>query len=133
MWRSLNSNTKDWLPSSGKCLQQPSNCCRQWQDLQKPSEKLHCWGLAVENLSKIEVSNFPFNLRLPLTGTPPLTRFFGPEENRVKGKPHYRRSILVLKPKNGEYGSSKSTFSLIFFSTFLANCTTGYLILKCQK
>ena len=32
------------------------------------------------------------------TGTPPLTRFFGPGKNRVKGKPHYRRSILVLKP-----------------------------------
>ena len=44
------------------------------------------------------------------TGTPPLTRFFGPWKNRVKGKPRYRRSILVLKPQNGEYGSSKSTF-----------------------
>ena len=44
------------------------------------------------------------------TGTPPLTRFFGPGKNRVKGKPRYRRSILVLKPKNGEYVSSKSTF-----------------------
>ena len=32
------------------------------------------------------------------TGTPPLTQFFGPGENRVKGKPRYRRSILVLKP-----------------------------------
>ena len=31
-------------------------------------------------------------------GTPPLTRFFGPRKNRVKGKPRYRRSILVLKP-----------------------------------
>ena len=47
------------------------------------------------------------------TGTPPLTRFFGPRKNRVKGKPRYRRSILVLKPKNGEYKSSKSTFSPI--------------------
>ena len=45
------------------------------------------------------------------TGTPPLTRFFGPGKNRDKGKPRYRRSILVLKPKNGEYESSKSTFS----------------------
>ena len=27
------------------------------------------------------------------TGTPPLTRFFGPGKNRVKGKPCYRRSI----------------------------------------
>ena len=41
------------------------------------------------------------------TGTPPLTRFFGPGENCVKGKPRYRRSILVLKPKKGEFDSSK--------------------------
>ena len=46
------------------------------------------------------------------TGTPPLTRFFGPRKNRVKGKPRYRRSILVVKPQNGVYESSKSTFSL---------------------
>jgi hypothetical protein len=44
------------------------------------------------------------------TGIPPLTRFFRPQKNRVKGKPRYRRSILVLKPQNGEYESSKSTF-----------------------
>ena len=44
------------------------------------------------------------------TGSPPLTRFFEPGKNRVKGKPRYRRSILVLKPKNGEYVSSKSPF-----------------------
>ena len=31
------------------------------------------------------------------TGTPSLTLFFGPGKNRVKGKPGYRRSILVLK------------------------------------
>jgi hypothetical protein len=37
------------------------------------------------------------------TGTPPLTRFFGPGKNRAKGKPRYRRSILVLKPQNGEF------------------------------
>ena len=30
------------------------------------------------------------------------------------GKPRYRRSILVLKPQNGEYESSRSTFLLIF-------------------
>ena len=48
------------------------------------------------------------------TGTPPLTRFFWPGKNRVKGKPRYRRSILVLKPQNGEFSSSKSTFSLVF-------------------
>ena len=29
------------------------------------------------------------------TGTPPLTGFFGPGKKRVKGKSHYRRSILV--------------------------------------
>ena len=45
------------------------------------------------------------------TGTPPLTRFFGPGKNRVKGKPRYRRSILVLKPQNGEFDNPKSTFS----------------------
>ena len=50
------------------------------------------------------------------TGTPPLTWFFGPGENRVKGKPCYRRSILVLKPQNGEFDSSKSTFSQVLRS-----------------
>ena len=50
------------------------------------------------------------------TGTPPLTWFSGPRKNRVKGKPRYRRSILVLKPPNGEFKSSKSTFSQIFTS-----------------
>ena len=57
----------------------------------------------------------PFAMRYPVVlseptfrdkdelGTPPLTRFFGPGENRVKGKPRYRRSILVLKPQNGEF------------------------------
>ena len=45
------------------------------------------------------------------TGTPPLTQFFWPRKNRVKGKPRYRRSILVLKPQNGEFESSKSIFS----------------------
>ena len=39
------------------------------------------------------------------TGTPPLMRFFGPGKNRVKGIPHDRRSILVLKLQNGEYES----------------------------
>ena len=51
------------------------------------------------------------DLQIAGTGTPPLTRFFGPGKNRVKGKPHYRRSILVLKLQNGEFESSKSTFS----------------------
>ena len=44
------------------------------------------------------------------TGTPLLTRFFGPRKNSVKGKLRYRRSILVLKPQNGEFESSKSLF-----------------------
>ena len=44
------------------------------------------------------------------TGTPPLTWFFGPGKYRVKGKPRYRRSILVLKPQNGEFELPKSTF-----------------------
>ena len=52
------------------------------------------------------------------TGTPPLTRFFGPGKNRVKGKPRYRRSILVLKPQNGEYETSKSTFLQNFLNVF---------------
>jgi hypothetical protein len=46
--------------------------------------------------------------------SPPLTRFFGPGKNRVKGKPRYRRSILILKHQNGEFGNPKSTFSLAF-------------------
>ena len=45
----------------------------------------------------------------PYPGTPPLTRFFGPGKNRVKGKPRYRRS-----PKE-----SKSMFSW-FFPKFFA-------------
>ena len=48
------------------------------------------------------------------TGTPPLTRFVGLGKNSVKGKPHYRRSILVLEPQNGEYESPKSTFLGLF-------------------
>jgi hypothetical protein len=36
------------------------------------------------------------------TGTPPLTRFFGPGKNRFKGKQRYRRSIIVYQnPKTG--------------------------------
>ena len=37
------------------------------------------------------------------TSTPPLTQSFGPGNYRVKGKPRYRRSILVLKPKTGNW------------------------------
>jgi len=55
-----------------------------------------------------------FVRQIKVTGTPPLTRFFGPGENLVKGKPRYRRSILVLKPQNGEFDNPKSTFSLVF-------------------
>ena len=65
-----------------------------------------------------------FHTKKPYTGTPPLTWFFGPGKNRVKGKPRYRRSILVLKPQNREFESSKSTFLWIFDilkSTFWAN------------
>ena len=53
------------------------------------------------------------------TGTPPLMRFFGPGKNRVKGKSRYRRSILVLKPQNGEFESSKSTFLHFFLDPFI--------------
>ena len=52
--------------------------------------------------------------RLACTGTPPLTRFFGPRKNRVKGKPRYSWSILVLKPQNREYESSKSKIFVVF-------------------
>ena len=67
--------------------------------------------MEVVAIEKILVQNL-----LIYTGTPPLTRFFGPGKNRVKGKPRYRRSILVLKPQNGEFESSKSTFSQVFYS-----------------
>ena len=81
----------------------------------------------IKNLNMSEPIYFiRFNLRHPVyrpnrqykdsTGTLPLRRFFGPRKNRVRGKPHYRRSILVLKPQNVEYESSKSTF--------WAKCTT---------
>ena len=45
------------------------------------------------------------------TGTRPLTQIFVPGINRFKGKLRYGRSILVLKPQNGEYESPKSMFS----------------------
>ena len=45
--------------------------------------------------------------------------FFGPGKNSVKGKPRYRRSILVLKSQNGEFDSSKSTFFQVFSSVKL--------------
>ena len=55
--------------------------------------------------------------KLLSTGSPPLTWFFGPGKNHVKGIPGDRRSTLVLKPWNREYESSKSPF--------WANCTTN--------
>ncbi len=51
------------------------------------------------NLSPVGVLNCTYLI----TGIPPLTRFFGPRRNRVKGNPRYRRSILVVKPQNGEF------------------------------
>ena len=51
-----------------------------------------------------------FSLIFASTGTPPLTRFFGPGKNSVKGKPRYRRSILVLELQKGEFELPKSTF-----------------------
>ena len=59
------------------------------------------------NIYQTLVVNLPI---LPYTGTLPLTRFFGTQKSRAKGKPRYRRIILVLKPQDGEYESSKSTF-----------------------
>ena len=55
----------------------------------------------------------------PYTGTPPLTRFFGPGKNSVNGKPRYRRSILVLKPKNGEFEFPKSAFWAKLYYIFI--------------
>ena len=46
-------------------------------------------------------------------------QIFGTQKNRVKGKPRYRRGILVLKPQNGDFQHSKSTFSLLFTSAEL--------------
>ena len=34
------------------------------------------------------------------TGTPPLTRFFGPEKNRIKGK---NRAIVKARPHSVEW------------------------------
>ena len=49
-------------------------------------------------------------LTIHTTGTPPLTRFFGTQKNRVKGKPRYRRSVLLVKQENGTLLLPKSTF-----------------------
>jgi hypothetical protein len=48
--------------------------------------------------------------RLANTGTPPLTRFLGNQKNRVKGKPHYRRTIIEIKLENETFELPKSTF-----------------------
>jgi hypothetical protein len=62
-----------------------------------------------ENLNKFELKNLDINnfekkmfakkikIASLITGTSPLTKFFGPDKNYVKGTPLYRRSILVLK------------------------------------
>ena len=70
--------------------------------------------------------------KLGSTGTPPLTRFFGPDKNHVKGKQRYRRSILVLKSQNGEFENSKSTFSLAFTSVRLQLHSLHFLFHKMQ-
>ena len=43
------------------------------------------------------------------TGTSPLTRFYGTQKNRVKGKQRYSRTVLVLKWENGTFELPKST------------------------
>ena len=50
------------------------------------------------------------HLEYLVTGTPPLTWFFGTQKNCVKEKPHCRRSILVLKHENGTFLLPKSNF-----------------------
>ena len=80
----------------------------------------HIWKVRILLLKKslikqwIRATTFKIEI-FWITDSLSLTRFFGPGKNIVKGKPHYRRSILVLKPKNGEYESSKFTFSLFFY------------------
>ena len=53
---------------------------------------------------------------------------FGPGKNRVKVKPRYRRSILELKSKNGEYVSSKSPFFPNFTFFFIGKFSNNDLI-----
>ena len=61
--------------------------------------------------------------------TPLLMRFFGPGKIRVKGKPRYRRSIFVLKPKNGEYESSKTTFFVDLYYWIVAITAITFVFL----
>ena len=70
-------------------------------------------------LRLVKNTNKFLNLYIYDTGTPPLTRFFEPGKNRVKGKLRYSRSILVLKPQNGEFESSKSTFLRFSLDSFI--------------
>ena len=62
--------------------------------------KLACWLL--ESVGRLAITVYIRTVRNFLlfsfsTGTPPLTRFFGPWKNCVKGKPRCRRSILILQ------------------------------------
>ena len=55
---------------------------------------------------------------------------FWPGKNSVKGKPCYRRSILLLKPQNGEFDNLKSTFSLVFTNSVKLQLHSLYLYLS---
>jgi hypothetical protein len=44
------------------------------------------------------------------TGIPPLAQFFGTQKNCIKGTPHFRRTIFVLKWENRTFEIPKSTF-----------------------
>ena len=70
--------------------------------------------LAPLPIQPIYHKNGPKGLNLAGTGTPPLTQFFGAGKNHVKGKPHYRRSILVLKPQNGEFEIQSPLFTSFY-------------------
>ena len=69
-----------------------------------------------------------FSLIFASTGTPPLTRFFGPGKNSVKGEPRYRRSILILKPQKGNLNFQSPLFEQNF-TTYLST----QLIFKQKK
>ena len=59
-------------------------------------------GFSKSDLLRLSFTQHTYT-QLYITGTPPLTRFFGPGKNSVKGKPRNRRSILVVKPQTGEF------------------------------
>ena len=48
------------------------------------------------------------------TCTPLLMRFFGPGKIRVKGKPSYRRSILLLKTKTGNINDAYAVWFIFY-------------------